>query len=364
MIKNLANEADQPSFRVDIGEREGANNNIHAMPSITRAATFYIGNKVVHHDVYTDENILDEYESLPDLPLQQPATTTSTTSNLNPHQKTTQELHRHHNGPGDDYEEMLRQAIKNSQQIAPDQQTAPAQQTTTIAATHHQKSKADLTLEVHQAIDYLTDKYEKLAGQNSCVIAAYGAYIYAKTGQTPADLPQGIKDIFEFCGQDQFDINGYLIMTHADLMGIDQAEVSTAQVLADMQQHNAHVAAVKNTTSAKTMTAELGDEIEIQKNNPLISSVNHVGNKMTQAETARLKNHLDEHKEGCLVLVRTKNSNAGHYVYYHPHLGFITGGTEAYYANKSGLTLEQFLATRASRRVEGLYIFDISLLAA
>ena len=96
------------------------------------------------------------------------------------------------------------------------------------------------------------------------------------------------------------------------------------------------------------------------------SEVNGVGLKIGEAkhlakiDTDNLENRLkNEYPEGCVILVRSNENSqiAGHYVYYHPEIGCISGGSESFSTEvrdrEQSLNLSSSQAIRDYRRYHG-----------
>ena len=70
---------------------------------------------------------------------------------------------------------------------------------------------------------------------------------------------------------------------------------------------------------------------------------------------------LNNYPNGCVILKKTTNAAGGHYVYYHPSCGVISGGIKAYNDKLSGISLLDYLNNACDRSDQSFYTVPLTL---
>ena len=215
-------------------------------------------------------------------------------------------------------------------------------------------------LELHRYIDSKRKKFDHI--EQTCLLDALAGVTHAE-GDSLRSLPSGIKGYYGAVGHDaQFDAGTFLALKQLLNPGAGAGAGAGAEeeehiLVGDKKFHD------KKARNENMRTQRGFAALDIELENKDISRIKGIAKGLTEEEVGQIDSHLKErYPNGCLLLKQSDmNSGAGHYMFYHPKAGFITGGEAAYRAGSSGIDLNQLIERFGLERIGALTFFDINL---
>lgn len=196
---------------------------------------------------------------------------------------------------------------------------------------------------IHDAIDKAREDYNHI-GQTCLLDACAASNAIAKK---EFNMPETLKAYYNKVGYDcQFDINTFILINNLGYnFGVGDIKIDEKDKKEEVSREQGFNQKVREGTNQKQLSPIKKDKIEIENDNKNISRVTGISKSISDNEIKGIEEHLKrKYPNGCIALRQQDSSSAqGHYVYYHPATGFITGGKISLLNGFSGINTKTLI---------------------
>lgn len=196
---------------------------------------------------------------------------------------------------------------------------------------------------IHDAIDKARANYNHI--EQTCLLDACAAS--NAIANKEFHMPETLNNYYNTIGfNDQFDMNTFIMIN--DLggnFGVGDIKIDEKDKKEEVSREQGFNQKVREGTNQKQLSLIKKDKIEIENDNKNISRVTGISKSISDNEIKSIEDHLKEkYPNGCIALRQQDSSGTkGHYVYYHPTTGFITGGTISLLNESSGINTKTLI---------------------
>lgn len=249
---------------------------------------------------------------------------------------------------------------------AQDCQNQGNQQRASVLSSEQVKQQSKVSREeledIHKAVDHARDQYAK-GIQQTCIIDAIAAYKAIK--KEPFDqIPGGVKGYFSTHGNHvQFDLTSHMLQhDQLDLDGGSEVKYTEAQQ--QLEQDNTAKFESERAKGVHQKNIQQDDEFSM-KEHKCYTGVSGISKTLNENEIREIKSHIDKKfPDGCLVLKQANGNGGGtgHYSYYHPRFGFITGGSKNFKEGNSAYDFKRFIGDYNQTKNGTAYFYNAAKL--
>ena len=202
----------------------------------------------------------------------------------------------------------------------------------------------------------------------TCLLDAYVANLFIQGLEINKSSLTKITDVYNGLEDGQINLDMQILMNCNEIDGIlDQNDKNKITDITSQQQENKAAQQRKgNIIKNKNDSPYECSRTNYTKNNTedvniLYIAFSHIyginnNDKENMVETVR-----DNYPDGCVILKKTTTNDNGHYVYYHPSCGVISGGKNAYDNKLSGISLVDYLNNVCDKSDQNFYTVPLTL---